>query len=92
MSAVPWRGSGEAGKLSIQGSGTAALGTQPCSHSSWVRSWLGWGAAVLDWEIPCAAGRASGHACQATAMPLFSLASQGLIIVLLVKMGKINAS
>lgn len=29
---------------------------------------------------------------QATAMPLFSLASQGLIIVLLVKMGKINAS
>ena len=45
-----------------------------------------------DWETPCAAGGASGHAYQATAMPLFSLASRGLIIVLLVKMGKINAS
>lgn len=45
-----------------------------------------------DLETACAAGRASRHARQATAMPLFSLASQGLIIVLLVKMGKINAS
>ena len=61
-SAVPWRGGGEAGKRSIRGPGTAALDTQPLSRVSRVRSWLGWGAAVPDWEAPSAADRASGHA------------------------------